>query len=128
MAAAFFERLADPSRAACVSAGTRPAASVHPEVVTAMLEVGIDLSAAHPALLTPELAAGASLLVTMGCGEECPVVPGAEREDWPLADPKFLDLAEVRAVRAEAEARVRDLLDRRGWVRQDGAGTKLALP
>ena len=117
MAAALFGRLADPSRAVAISAGTRPSASVHPEVVAAMREVGMDLSAVSPQLLTPELAGGAALLVTMGCGEECPAVPGAEREDWPLQDPKGLPLGKVRAIRDEAEGLVRELLERRGWAR-----------
>ena len=76
MAAAFFSNMADPSRATAMSAGTQPADRVHPEVVTAMREVGIDLGGNQPQLLTDELAQGASLLVTMGCGEACPYVPG----------------------------------------------------
>ncbi len=88
MAAAFFEALADPAKARAISAGTRPGERVHPEVVTVMREIGIDLASARPRRLTPELAAGAALLVTMGCGDECPAVPGAQREDWPLEDPK----------------------------------------
>ena len=81
MAAAFFADMADPARAAAVSAGTQPGDRVHPEVVTAMREIGIDLGGNQPRLLTDELARGASLLVTMGCGEACPYVPGLERDD-----------------------------------------------
>jgi arsenate reductase len=81
MAAAFFNALAAPEKARAVSAGTRPGERVHPEVVTVMREAGIDLSTARPQNLTVDFARGARLLVTMGCGDECPVVPGARRED-----------------------------------------------
>ena len=109
MAAAFFNRLADPVKARAVSAGTQPGERVHPEVVAAMQEVGIDLSGERPQRLTPELAAGAALLVTMGCGEECPIVPGAARDDWPLPDPKGRTPAEVRKIRDEIRRRVEAL-------------------
>src|SRR5262249_4705464 len=88
MAAAFFAVMADPARVQALSAGTQPAEYVHPEVVDAMREVGIDLGGSRPQRLTADLAKQASLLVTMGCGEECPVVPGLERSEWTLADPK----------------------------------------
>jgi arsenate reductase len=117
MAAAFFTRLADPTRAEAISAGTTPGSQVHPEVAEAMREVGIDLSSARPQLLTPELAAGARLLVTMGCGEQCPYVPGAEVEDWPLEDPKGQPVERVREIRDEVRSRVESLLARRGWLR-----------
>jgi len=110
MACAFFNALADPSKARAVSAGTRPGTQVHPEVVAAMLEVGIDLSSAKPQLLTPEMARDADLLVTMGCGDECPVVPGLRRHYWPLADPKGLPLERVRQIRDEIRARVAALV------------------
>lgn len=115
MAAAFFSALADPARAVAVSAGTRPAARVHPEVVAVMRESGIDLSAARPQKLTGRLAGGASLLVTMGCGDECPYVPGLERDDWPLEDPSGKPLERVREIRDDIRARVEVLLARRGW-------------
>jgi arsenate reductase len=115
MAAAFFNDLADPLLARAISAGTQPATRVHPEVVAAMLEMKIDLSTAVPRLLTSDLAAEASLLVTMGCGEECPVVPGMQREDWPLDDPKSQSMELVRAIRDEIRARVCTLLLREGW-------------
>jgi arsenate reductase len=115
MAAAFFEQLANPSLARAVSAGTRPAGRVHPEVVTAMREVGIDLSEARPSLLTPERARDAQWLITLGCGDECPVVPGVRREDWPLPDPKGRPLDEVRAIRAEIRERVWKLIAQQGW-------------
>src|SRR5512143_2502544 len=88
MAAAFFNVLADPAKAHAVSAGTRPGAAVHPEVVAVMKDVGIDLSSATPRLLTDELGRAVRMLVTMGCSEECPYVPGVQRDDWPLPDPK----------------------------------------
>ena len=117
MAAAFFNALADPAKARAISAGTRPAARVHPEVVEAMLAAGIDLSAAKPALLTRDLAAGAALLVTMGCGEECPVIPGLRRDDWPLDDPKGRSLEHVRAIRDDIRGRVAALLRESGWAK-----------
>src|SRR3954466_16360560 len=86
MAAAFFNSLA--KKASAISAGTNPGERVHPEVVAAMAEVGIDLSGGKPQLLTQALASGAELLITMGCGDECPHVPGLRRDDWPLEDPK----------------------------------------
>ena len=117
IAAAFFNALADPAHAHAVSAGTQPAAHVHPIVVTAMLEAGFDLSAARPQRLTDELARTASLLVTLGCGEQCPYVPGLEVDDWPVMDPKDLGLDAVRGVRDDLRARVEALIARRGWQR-----------
>ena len=111
MAAAFFNQLADPTKAHAISAGTEPGTRVHPEVLEVMREVGIDLSDAQPQKLTQELAEGASLLVTMGCGERCPYVPGLRRDDWPLPDPKGRPLDEVRAVRDEIQKRVSSLLE-----------------
>src|SRR5688572_10350138 len=99
MAAALFNQMADPARAEAVSAGTTPADRVHPEVADAMREVGVDLAGSKPQLLTAELAAGTRLLVTMGCGEECPHIPGVEVQDWPLEDPKGQPLARVREIR-----------------------------
>ena len=115
MAAAFFNQLADPERAQAVSAGTTPGERVHPEVAAAMRELGIDLSGIKPQLLTPELAAGARLLVTMGCGETCPYIPGAEVLDWPLEDPKGKPIERVREIRDDVKLRVRSLIDARGW-------------
>lgn len=117
MAAAFFNALAEPDTARAVSAGTRPSDRVHPEVLAAMREVGIDLSTAVPSLLTPDVASAAAMLVTMGCGEECPVVPGVPRDDWPLDDPKGRSIGEVRAIRDEIRTRVAALLLARGWMR-----------
>jgi arsenate reductase len=96
--------------AAAISAGTNPGPHVHPIVVDAMREVGIDLSSAHPQLLTDDLARNATLLITMGCGEACPYLPNLRREDWPLPDPKNLPIDQVRIIREEIRARVQALL------------------
>lgn len=120
MAAAFFNAAADPARARARSAGTEPAARVHPEVVTVMREVGIDLSPVAPTRLTPELTTGSDLLVTMGCGETCPVVPGLRREDWALPDPKGQALDQVRQIRDEIRARVQRLIASERWAAAQG--------
>jgi len=112
MAAAWMRQLADPEQARALSAGTEPGTQVHPVVLDAMNEVGIDLSTARPQKLTDELARGATMLVTMGCGEACPVVPGLRREDWPLEDPKGKPMERVREIRDDIRARVEDLLRR----------------
>lgn len=117
MAAAFFAQLADPAQARAISAGTEPGAHVHPEVVAAMREAGIDLSQAVPTRLTEALAASARILVTMGCGETCPVVPGVERIDWSIADPKGQPPERVRQIRDDVRARVDQLIAARGWRR-----------
>ena len=117
MAAAFFNALADPVKARATSAGTAPGDRVHPEVAAAMSEAGIDLSAARPQKLTPEMAAGAQMLVTMGCGDECPVVPGVVRDDWPLDDPKGRPIEEVRRIRDDIRRRVRGLIADNNWDR-----------
>ena len=118
MAAAFFNALADPAKARAISAGTSPGDRVHPEVAAVMREAGLDLSRAVPQKLTPGLAEGAAVLVTMGCGDACPYVPGARVEDWPLRDPKGQPLEIVRAIRDEVRDRVTDL------VRRDGVGRR----
>jgi arsenate reductase (thioredoxin) len=117
MAAAFFNATSDPQKAVAISAGTEPAAKVHPEVLEAMREVGIDLADARPNKLTPELAKGSRFLITMGCGEACPVVPGATREDWPLQDPKGQAAGAVKKIRDEVRERVRAFVAREGWSR-----------
>ncbi|HEY4117660.1 MAG TPA: arsenate reductase ArsC [Byssovorax sp.] len=117
MAAAWFNALASPEKAHAISAGTEPGSAVHPVVVDVMREAGIDLAGARPQHLDDDLAAEAELLVTMGCGEACPVVPGLRREDWPLDDPKGQPLPRVRAIRDEIKARVEDLLRREGFAR-----------
>ena len=111
MAAAFFNQLADPRKARAISAGTQPGVRVHPEVVVVMREEGIDLSAAVPQPLTPELAIGAGWLITMGCGESCPVIPGARRDDWAIDDPKGLPIETVRAIRDAIHRRVADFVE-----------------
>jgi arsenate reductase len=115
MAAAFFNELADPERARAISAGTQPADAVHPVVVEVMKESGIDVSGHRPRRITPELAQNARLLVTMGCGDQCPVVPGLELFDWALPDPKDRPLAEVRTIRDDIRSRVLRLVTSRGW-------------
>jgi len=115
MAAAWFNALANPRVARAISAGTEPGTRVHPEVLEAMSEVGIDLSRAQPVHLTHELAGGAALLVTMGCGEKCPVVPGLRRDDWPLEDPKGKSIEVVRRIRDEVRRRIEALIAEEDW-------------
>jgi arsenate reductase len=98
-----------------VSAGTQPGDRVHPVVVDVMREAGIDVSANRPQRLTADLARGATLLVTMGCGDECPFVPGLQTDDWPLPDPKGRPIEEVRATRDTIKARVAELVRARRW-------------
>jgi arsenate reductase len=115
MAAAWFNALARPGRAEAVSAGTEPGPAVHPEVLAAMKEVGIDLGGAQPQKLTDELAGSVQWLVTMGCGEACPYVPGLKRLDWALPDPKGRPLAEVRAIRDDIRRQVLEWLRANNW-------------
>jgi arsenate reductase len=117
MAAALFNSLADPMKARAVSAGTNPGPTVHPEVVTVMNELGIDLSDAKTTKLAPELAGTANMLITMGCGDECPYVPGVIRDDWPLEDPKSKSIETVRSIREEIRVRVEALIANEGWAR-----------
>ncbi len=109
MSQALFERAAAPRHTA-LSAGTTPAEQVHPEVVEVMRKLGIDLSERRPRLLTPELARQADVLVTMGCGDACPVIPGKRYIDWNLPDPKGRPLEEVRATREEIQGLVTALV------------------
>jgi len=115
MAAALFNRLADPMKARAISAGTDPAPRVQPEVVAAMREMGVDLSGAATRRLSDDLARTADVLITMGCGDQCPFVPGATRDDWPLADPKGKPVAEVLEIRDEIRRRVDALILENGW-------------
>jgi arsenate reductase len=117
MAAAWFYALADGDKARAISAGTEPGSRVHPEVVTAMREAGIELEGIAPRKLTDALARTASILVTMGCGEACPVVPGLRRMDWPLEDPKGKPADRVREIRDEVRRRVAELVRAEGWPR-----------
>ena len=115
MAAALFNALADPAAARAVSAGTEPAEQVHPAVEKVMRELGIELGDARPRRLTGDLVARADVLITMGCGEACPVVPGVPREDWPLPDPKDEPVERVREIREQIRVRVEALIARSGW-------------
>ena len=112
MAAAFFNTLADPAKARAISAGTSPGERVHPEVVSAMREVGSDLSGMKPQKLSDDLARSANVLVTMGCGDACPLVPGTRVEDWPLDDPKGQPPEVIQRIRDDIRARVADLVAR----------------
>ena len=115
MAAALFNATANPDKARAVSAGTNPGTRVHPEVVVVMREVGLDLTDAKLQKLTDDLARGAVLLITMGCGDECPVVPGLKREDWPLEDPKGKPIERVREIRDDIASRVNALIEANDW-------------
>jgi arsenate reductase len=109
MSQALFERTAG-GRHMALSAGTTPGDRVHPEVVEVMRELGIDLAGRTPKLLTQELAEQADVIVTMGCGDECPYIPGKRYIDWELPDPKGLPVDEVRAIRDDIARRVERLL------------------
>jgi arsenate reductase (thioredoxin) len=115
IAAALFNRYADPTKARAISAGTQPGDRVHPEVIEAMRDRGLDLASRMPQRLTPALAATAHWLITMGCGDECPVVPGARRDDWRIPDPKGLDPDGVRAIADTIDQRVQQLVDAERW-------------
>jgi arsenate reductase len=90
---------------------------VHPEVVDVMSEVGVDLTNAKTTRLTDDLARQAQILITMGCGDQCPVVPGVKRDDWPLDDPKGQPIERVREIRNEIRQRVEALVRNEGWLR-----------
>jgi arsenate reductase len=109
MSQALFTRAAG-DRHRALSAGTTPAEHVHPEVLEVMNEIGINLSDRTPALLTPELAEKADVVITMGCGDECPYIPGKRYLDWELPDPAGHPIDEVRATRDDIAARVRALI------------------
>jgi arsenate reductase len=108
MSQALFEQAAE-GRHTASSAGTTPGERVHPEVVDAMLELGVDLAGRTPQKLTTELAEQADVVVTMGCGDECPYIPGKRYIDWNLQDPKGLPVEQVRAIRDDIAARVQAL-------------------
>ena len=116
MAAAFFNALADPRKAMAISAGTAPADKVHPDVQAAMRSEGFDLVGSTPQKLTPALAETAQWLITMGCGDACPIVAGTRREDWEIEDPKGKAAAEVAAIRDDIRARIRELVAREAWL------------
>lgn len=110
MAAAFFNAFADTTKFHAISAGTDPAENVHPEVIQVMEEIGRDLRDARPTLLTAELTGQAQLLITMGCGEACPFIPGLERQEWQFPDPRGKPIQEVRTIRDAIRARVQQLV------------------
>ena len=116
MAAAWLNKLCDRTKARAISAGTQPGERVHPEVVQVMREEGIDLTGAKPQFLSEELAQQATLLVTMGCCDACPYVPGLKKLDWPLPDPKGQSIESVRTIRDEIRQRVADLATQRHWL------------
>ena len=109
MSQALFQRAAA-GRHTALSAGTTPGDRVHPAVIEVMREIGIDLSDRTPQLLTPQLADQADIVITMGCGDQCPVIPGKRYLDWDLPDPKDRPLDEVRATREAIAERVRALV------------------
>jgi arsenate reductase (thioredoxin) len=113
MAAGFARHLAG-DRATVYSGGSDPAAAVNPTAVTAMAELGIDITANRPQRWTDEVVEAADVVVTMGCGDSCPVFPGVQYEDWELSDPAGLDLEAIHPIRDEIRSRVVDLLDRLG--------------
>ena len=115
MAAAFFNKFADAEKAIAISAGTEPGKSVHPIVLDIMNEIGMDLSKAIPTRLTGELSRDCYMLVTMGCGEKCPYLPGVLREDWLLEDPKDKPILQVRIIRDDILNRVKSLIEREEW-------------
>jgi arsenate reductase len=110
MSQALFEQAADGQHEAC-SAGTSPADRVHPNVVAVMREEGVDLSNRVPRLLNDDLARWADVVVTMGCGDACPVIPGRRYIDWDLIDPKDLPIADVRRIRDDIKVRVASLVE-----------------
>lgn len=116
MAAAWFNKMCDRRKARATSAGTQPGERVHREVVQVMSEEGIDLTGVKPQFLSEALARQATLLVTMGCGDACPFVPGLQKLDWPLQDPKGQPIEVVRNIRDEIRQRVTDLATERNWI------------
>jgi arsenate reductase len=116
MAAAWFNKVCDRNKARAISAGTQPGDRVHPEVLQVMREEGIDLAGVKPQFLSAELAQQATLLVTMGCGDACPYVPGLKKLDWPLPDPKGQPVESVRKIRDQIRQRVVALATERNWL------------
>ena len=114
MAAGFLQHLAG-DRVEVRSAGTAPGEKVNPSAVEAMAELGIDISQNFPKKLTDEAVKDSDYVITMGCGEACPAVPGLRRDDWPLEDPKGKPVERVREIRDDLKARIEALLDREGW-------------
>jgi arsenate reductase len=123
MSQALFERASHGQHSA-LSAGTTPAAQVHPEVVDVMRELGIELGDRTPRLLTEDLAARADVVVTMGCGDECPFIPGKRYIDWDLTDPAGRSRDEVRTIRDDIDRRVHALLDDLGTQRSPASARR----
>lgn len=116
MAAAFFNQIAHPEKARALSAGTQPGIQVHPVVLAAMQAVGIDLSAAQPQFLSSALLKNCQFLITMGCGESCPVAPArVQKLDWPFEDPKGKPMEQVEIIRDTIHAQVRQFVQMQGW-------------
>ncbi len=116
MAAALLAKLGE-GRVEVRSAGSDPADEVNPAAIEALAEVGVDLSGEQPELLATDAVREADAVITMGCGDACPVFPGKHYEDWDLEDPAGADLETVRRIRDEIERRVRDLIERLGLER-----------
>lgn len=117
MAAAFFNKYADATKAHAISAGTQPASQVHPEVKIVMDEIDISLAGAQPKLLTAELAKDAKFLITMGCKENCPYIPGLQILDWPFQDPKGQSLEKIRTTRDNIKAQVLEFMTKNFWLK-----------
>jgi protein-tyrosine-phosphatase len=115
MAAAIFNQLVNPRIVRAISAGTRPAKRIHPQVVTVMREMGINLVPATPRLFSPSLTDGVQLLITMGCGDACPSQPSLPRDEWALPDPAGQPIDRVRQIRDEIARRVRNLVAAQPW-------------
>jgi arsenate reductase (thioredoxin) len=109
MSEGLFDQAAD-GRHRALSAGTTPAEQVHPEIIEVMREIGIDVSHKQPQLLTHELAEQADVVITMGCGDQCPYIPGKRYIDWDLPDPKGLTADQVRKIRDDISQRVTELV------------------
>jgi arsenate reductase (thioredoxin) len=116
MAAAWFNKICDRTKARGISAGTQPGDRVHPEVIEVMREEGIDVAGVKPQFLSEKLARKATLLVTMGCGDACPYVPGLKKLDWNLPDPKGQPIEAVRKIRDEIRERALALATERDWL------------
>jgi arsenate reductase len=115
MAAAIFNRLADPRKARAISAGSHPEKAVYPEVIDAMSAIDVDLSHAQTRKLTPAVAQQAQVVVTMGCGDECPHVPDVKRDDWAVEDPRGKQPGQIRAIRDDIARRVKTLIESNDW-------------
>ncbi len=116
MAAAFFNSIASINKAVAISAGTEPGDAIHPEVISVMEEIGLDMQNLKPQFLSNEIAHTAHYLITMGCGETCPFVPGTIRYDWQLEDPKGKSIEKVREIRDQIKMLVQTLIEDNNWL------------